>query len=80
MLRVKSTARVILAEDLYGALFVLEGSVEVAAPVSARPRIVRARDTLLLSSGPRRTLTLRCRGRSAAQLIFLCWRPGRNGP
>lgn len=80
VLRIESTARVLLAGDLHGAVFVLEGSVAVAERIRGRPRIVRARDTLLLSPGLRRTLTLSNLGRAAARLAFLCWRPGRPAP
>jgi len=78
LLRLKSTVRVALAGDLYGALFVLEGSVAIAESSRARPRTVHARDTLLLHPGAQRTLHLRSLGRSAAQVIFLRWRPGRG--
>lgn len=78
MLRVKSTARAVLARHLYGALFVIEGSVAVSESIRARPRIVRARDTLFLSPGPQRTLRLRSLEQSAAQLVLLSWRPGRE--
>lgn len=77
MLHLESTARVVLARDLYGALFVLEGSVSVTDSIRARPRTIRARDTLLLAPGPQRTLRLRGIGQSAAQLVLLRWRPGR---
>ena len=76
VLRVKATRHVVLARDLYGALFVIEGSVAVSASVRARPRIVRVRDTLLLSPGRQRTLRLRSLNPSAAQLVLLSWRPG----
>jgi environmental stress-induced protein Ves len=76
MLRVKSTAQVVLGRDLYGALFVIEGSVAVSASIRTRPRTVRARDTLLLSPGRQRTLRLRSLEQSAAQLVLLSWRPG----
>ncbi len=75
-LRVKSTGRVVLARDLYGALFVIEGSVAVSASIRARARILRARDTLLLFPGRERTLRLRSLEQSAAQLVLLSWRPG----
>lgn len=79
-LRVKSSGRVLLAADLYGALFVIEGSVAVSESIRARRRIVRTRDTLLLAAGAqRRTLTVRNLGQTAAQLVFLAWRPGRRG-
>lgn len=76
MLRVKSMGRVILARDLYGALFVLEGSVAVGESIRARPRTLRARDTLLLAPGREQTLTLRSLEQSAARLVLLRWRPG----
>lgn len=79
MLRLESTARVVLARDLYGALFVLEGAAAVADSIRARPRTVRARDTLLLTPGRQRALRLRSAGQSAAQLVLLRWRPGRPG-
>ncbi|MGH8320090.1 MAG: HutD/Ves family protein [Steroidobacteraceae bacterium] len=75
MLRLKSTGRVALAKDLYGALFVLEGSVAVAESIRARPRTVRTQDTVLLSPGPQRTLRLRSLGPSAVRLVLLRWRP-----
>lgn len=77
LLSLKSTARVVLAGNLYGALFVLEGSVAVAESVRGRARTLRARDTLLLTPHPRRILRLRTIGQSAAQLVLLRWRPGR---
>lgn len=76
ILRVKSTGRLALASDLHAALFVLQGSVAIAESNGARPRTVRARDTLLLTPGPQRTLRLRSVGPSAVQLILLSWRPG----
>jgi environmental stress-induced protein Ves len=77
MLRIESTARIVLAKDLYGALFVIEGSVAVTDSIRARPRTLRTQDTLLLSPGPQRTPRLRSLEPSAAQLVFLSWRPGR---
>lgn len=77
MLRLESTKRVILSRGLYGALFVIEGSAQVAESIRARPRALRARDTLLLSPGRQRTLRLCSLGPSAAQLVLLGWRPGR---
>ena len=77
MLRLKSTGRVILGRDLYGALFVLDGSLAVTESIRARPVTVRARDTLLLTPGPQRTLRLRSLEQSAAQCVLLRWRPGR---
>lgn len=75
----KSAARVLLAKDLYGALFVLAGSIAVSQSPRARARTVRPRDTLLLEPGPERTLRLRSLGKSTAQLVLLRWRPsGRN--
>lgn len=76
MLRLRSAARVVLAGDLYGALFVLEGSVSVTGSIGTRPRTLRARDTLLLTPGPQRALRLRRIGQSAVQLVLLRWRPG----
>lgn len=81
VLRLNSSHRVRLARDFYGALFVLEGSVQVSGSPRNRPRIVRARDTLLLSPGPERNLALRTRQRSPAQIIVLRWKaaaPGRR--
>ena len=78
MLRLKSAARLVLRRNVYGALFVLEGTVAVAESIRARARTVRARDTLLLTPGPQRTLWLRSIGHSAAQLVLLRWRPGRS--
>ena len=77
ILRLESSARVALAEGLYGALFVLEGSVAIAESGRGRPRTVRTRDTLLLRPGPQRTLTMRSLGRSVAQVVLLRWRPDR---
>lgn len=78
ILSLRSTGRAVLARDLYGALFVLEGSATVTESVGARPRIVHARDTLLLPPGARRTVRLRRVGEAAARLVFLAWRPGRG--
>lgn len=77
MLRVGSTGRMVVAASLHGALFVIAGSVAVSEPTRARPRTLRARDTLLLSPGRRRTLRFRSLQPSAAQLVLLSWRPGR---
>jgi environmental stress-induced protein Ves len=77
MVRVKTTARVVLAQGLHGALFVIAGAVAVGESIRARSRIMRARDTLLLSAGRQRTLRLRSLEPSAAQLILLSWRPAR---
>jgi environmental stress-induced protein Ves len=77
MLRLESTGRMILGRDLYGALFVLDGSLAVTESIRARALTVRARDTLLLTPGPQRTLRLRSLGQSAAQCVLLRWRPGR---
>lgn len=78
VLHVRSSGRVVLGRDLYGALFVLEGSVAVSESIRARPRIVRARDTLLLSAGAPRTLRIRNVAQPAPRLVFLSWRPGRR--
>jgi environmental stress-induced protein Ves len=77
VLRVKSTARVVMPRHLHGALFVIEGSVAISASIRARPRTLRAQDTLLLCPGPQRALRLRSLKQSAAQLVLLSWRPGR---
>jgi environmental stress-induced protein Ves len=76
MLRLKSTARLALGSGLYGALFVLEGTVAVAESIRARPHALCARDTLLLRPGRPRNLRLRNLEQSPAQLVFLRWRPG----
>ena len=78
ILRLESSGRAVLARNLYGALFVLEGSVAVLGSALARPRIVHARDTLLLSPGAQRTVRVRSVGQAAARLVFLAWRPGRH--
>ncbi|HJS90646.1 MAG TPA: HutD family protein [Steroidobacteraceae bacterium] len=77
MLRVGPTACVVLAADLYGALFVLEGSVSIGESVRARARNLGTGDTLLLSPGRQRTLRLRSLEPSMARLVLLRWRPGR---
>jgi uncharacterized protein len=74
VLHLDSIRRAVLAENIYGALFVLDGSVAIAESILRRPRTLRARETLLLYPGPRRTLTLRSRGQSPAQLVILRWR------
>jgi environmental stress-induced protein Ves len=79
VLRVQSAARVALAGNLYGAIFVLQGSLEVAESIRARPLTLRARDTLLLAPGRQRGLRLRSIEPSAARLVMLCWRPARHG-
>jgi environmental stress-induced protein Ves len=66
----------VLAANLHAALFVIAGSVAVIESTGARPRTLRALDTLLLSPGRRRTLRFRGRERSGAQLVLLSWRPG----
>lgn len=73
VLHLDSTRELVLARNLYGALFVLSGSAAIAE--SGRGRNLHACDTLLLSPGSRRVLTLRRLGRSPAQLILLRWRP-----
>lgn len=77
MLRVASRARAVLAADLYGALFVLEGSVAVGESVRARARKLGTGDTFLLSPGRQRTLRLRSLEPSVARLVLLRWRPAR---
>lgn len=76
VVRLESNRRVVLTEGFYGALFVFDGSVAIAESVRTPARILGARETLLLSPGPRRTLTLRSQGQSGAQLVILRWRPG----
>ncbi len=78
--RIEATRRVILSADLYGAIFVLAGATAVKEPKSVRPRRLRARDTLLLSPGASRVVTLQNRGRYPAQIAFLSWRPAADGP
>ena len=78
VVRLGSTRRLALAKALYGALFVLEGSVAVAESVRTRARTVRAQETLLLRPGPARTLTLRSLGQSPCELVILRWRPPRS--
>lgn len=73
VLDLKTPRRVTIPEGLYGAVFVLDGSVAIAAAASERSRTVQARHTLLLSPGPKRILTLRSIGESAAQLVILRW-------
>ena len=79
MVRMKSTGRVALARGLYGALFIIEGSVAVAESTRARSRTARDRDTVLFLPGPERTVRLRSLGTSAPQLALLRWRPGKPG-
>lgn len=74
--RFEAARRVTLSKDLYGAIFVLEGSVAVTESKTVRPHRLRARDTLLLSPGAGRILTLRNLGRYPAQIALLRWRPG----
>jgi environmental stress-induced protein Ves len=76
VLRVRSNRRVPFTEDLYGAIFVLDGSVAIAEFNSTRRRRLSARDTLLLSPGASRVLTLRNLGQRPAQIVLLRWRPG----
>lgn len=78
LLRLKPTGRLVLSGDLYAALFVLDRPVAITESAGARSHTVRARDTLLVSPGLQRTLTLRSLGRSStAEVILLQWRPGR---
>jgi hypothetical protein len=80
ILRLEASASAVVARGLYGALFVLQGSVAVTDSLRARPRIVRAQDTLLIRAGAQRTLRLRSLGQSSAGVAFLCWCPGRPDP
>lgn len=76
-LRVASTRRVSVSGGLHGALFVLEGAVAIDEAGSRSCRL-RRWDTLLLTPGTERTLTLRNVGRHPAQALFLRWRPARQ--
>lgn len=78
LLRIKSSRRVVVAGGLHGALFALDGSAAVTDSSGARPRSLRPRDTLLLSAGAERILTVRNLGPNPAQLALLRWRPGRD--
>ena len=78
VLRLKSSRRLVVSTGLYAALFVLEGAVTVTQSASVRARRVRTRDTLLLSPGRERTLTIRSVG--PARVVLLRWRPGRTDP
>ncbi len=80
VLRLDSTRRVVLSKDLWGAVLVLGGSVAVGDSIRARKRTLRARDTVLLSPGAARTLRLHNIGPSAARLVILRWRAGRECP
>jgi environmental stress-induced protein Ves len=77
LLQIKSNRRLVLAQDLYAALFVIDGSVAILGPEDARPRALRARDTFLLTPGEARTLTVGNLGQRPAQLALLRWRPGQ---
>jgi hypothetical protein len=77
VLRLQASRQVLVSRNLYGALFVLEGSVAITESGRARDRHARTRDTILLFPGLRQLLTLRSLGRSPAQLIFLRWRAGK---
>ncbi|HXR93314.1 MAG TPA: HutD family protein [Steroidobacteraceae bacterium] len=79
VLRLEATRQMLVSKDLYGALFVLDGSVAIAESPRARARNAHAHDTILLLPGPRRVLTLRSLARSPAQLIFLRWRAAKPG-
>lgn len=76
VLRLESTRRRVLPRDLYGALFVLSGSVAVGNSTGAPTRTVHRQETLLLAPGPRRILTLRSLRESPAELVILRWHPG----
>ena len=76
ILRLDTSRRVVLTQDLYGVLFVLDGSVAVTESVRCATCTLRARETLLLAPGPRRTLALRSVGPLPAELVVLRWRPG----
>lgn len=76
VLYLESTRRLVLSKDLYGAVFILDGSVAITESIRNRRCTVHAQETLLLSPGPRRSLTLRSVGRRSAGLVILRWRPG----
>jgi environmental stress-induced protein Ves len=77
VLRVKSNRRLTVSNDLYAALFVLEGAAAIAESTRARSRTLRTRDTLLLRPGAKRTLIIRNLGKSSpARVVLLRWRPG----
>lgn len=78
VLHLKATRRIVIAENLYGAVFVLDGSVAITEATPGRPRTLQARQTLLLSPGAKRILTLHSIGESGAQLVILRWRPDRG--
>lgn len=80
LLRIGSTRRLVVAAGLHGALFPLDGSVAVTESTRARPRSLSTWDTLLLSPGPQRILSIRNLGPRPAQLVLLRWRPGRDAP
>lgn len=79
MLRAAPAAHLVMTAQLHAALFVLAGSVAVTESSRARPRTLRAGDTLFLPPGSERRLRLRSRTQSDAKLILLRWRPGRAG-
>jgi environmental stress-induced protein Ves len=76
VLRLGGARRLVLAPHLYGAVFVLEGELAIAESAGARPRPIRTRQTLLLSPGPRRILTLRSLSHAPAEIVVLRWRAG----
>jgi environmental stress-induced protein Ves len=76
VLRVTSSRRLVVSNDLYTALFVLQGDVVLAESTSVRSHTLRPRDTLLLSPGLERALTIRnLRQSSPARIVLLRWRP-----
>ncbi|MGH8328315.1 MAG: HutD/Ves family protein, partial [Steroidobacteraceae bacterium] len=80
VLQLKSMQRAVISEDLHGAVFVLDGSVAIADAAGGRQRTVHARQTLLLSPGRRRSLSLRSIGEAPAQLVILRWKPASKSP
>jgi environmental stress-induced protein Ves len=76
VLRIGSARRVILSSDPYGAIFAVDGSVAIGASGAARPRRLRARDTLLLSPRSSRILMITNVGQAPATIVVLRWRPG----
>lgn len=77
VVRLEATRQVLASRDLYGAVFILDGSVAITASIRGRARHARTLDTILLFPGPRGLLTLRNLGKSPAQLIILRWRIGK---
>jgi environmental stress-induced protein Ves len=78
LLRIGSTRRLVLPRGPHAALFVIDGLVAITGPAGERSRLLRARDTFLLTAGSGSTLTLRNLGERPALLALLRWLPGRE--